>query len=513
MPQEPEVSAETQRLEIRRSRTLFNTQYLVFHAFCAVSLAAGSLALRQTDVEHMCARMTDVDVTICLGIAYSVSRPRLVASPFARDRVRALRFYEAQTQALSLKRVRAIRGGEETRMIESIDARLREIGILDQDVQTRLDGKEKALVITHQDLMYVDSAGVQRTPLRFVTKVVTDKVGSLTVRSSNGPNIEGNIRGFDVTELKVFFEGIKGAIARAKAEHPSSDAPAGLAAASPLEPARAEMSSSEPALGATGAPFSGEPDFGGPSTSIEPTIPALTEPMPQVPADPWDNFSTPRPTLEIPPSARLADDFDDFRLAPPSEAGVASKDTEAFDWDDPVPTQESPRPVVPSLSAQAMDDEPMLEADDVDQPSFTPSPASTSTPGVAVTAGLAGAGAASAVPKEVQPASAAEVSRVLETVSNAASRVPTLAESYAISPISRWLKFMAIPLGLIGIAAGGLSVPATDNVQIMQWVQVVAFIVGGLAAALISYGIGDLLSIWGALAADIRAMRRNQLGH
>jgi hypothetical protein len=395
-------------------------------------------------------------------------------------------------------------------MIESIDARLREIGILDQDVQTRLDGKEKALVITHQDLMYVDAAGVQRTPLRFVTKVVTDKAGSLTVRSSNGPNIEGNIRGFDVTELKVFFEGIKGAIARAKTEHPSSDAPAGLAAASPLEPARAEKNSSKPALASTNTPFSGVPDFGRPSAPIEPSIPALTEPTPQASADPWDNFSTPRPTLEIPPSARLADDFDDFRLAPPSEAGVSSKDTEAFDWDDPEPTQQSPRSVVPSLSAQDMDDEPMLEADDVDQPSFTPSLISTSTPGAAVTAGLVDA--APVVSKEVRPANATAVPRVLGVASNAASTVPTLSESYAISPISRWLKFMAIPLGLIGIAAGGLSVPATDNVQIMQWVQVAAFVVGGIAAALISYGIGDLLSIWGALAADIRAMRRNQLG-
>ncbi len=397
-------------------------------------------------------------------------------------------------------------------MIESIDARLREIGILDQDVQTRLDGKEKALVITHQDFMYVDSAGVQRTPLRFVTKVVTDKAGSLTVRSSNGPNIEGNIRGFDVTELKVFFEGIKGAIARAKAERPSSDASAGRASTSTHQSAHAEKDSSDPALASTGTPFSGEPDFGRPSAPIEPPIPALTEPAPQVPADPWDNFSTPRPTLEIPPSARLADDFDDFRLAPPASADVASKDSEAFDWDDPEPTRQSPRPVVPSLSAQAMDDEPMLEADDVNQPSPTPSLASTSRPGAAVTAGLAGAAAAPVVSKEVRPASPAEVPRALETASNAAGRIPALAESYAINPISRWLKFMAIPLGLIGIAAGGLSVPATDNVQIMQWMQVAAFVVGGLAAALICYGIGDLLSIWGALAADIRAMRRNQLG-
>ena len=484
--------------------------------------------------------MTDVDVTIDLGIAYSVSRPRLVASPFARDRVRALRSDEAQAQALSLKQVRAIQSGEETRMIESIDARLREIGILDQDVQTRLDGKEKALVITHQDLMYVDSAGVQRTPLRFVTKVITDKVGSLTVRSSNGPNIEGNIRGFDVTELKVFFEGVKGAIARAKAEHPHSDVPTGLAAASALEPARpeparpetgrTELTSSEPALDATSTPFSGVPDFGRPSpielpSPIEPPMPAVTEPAPQMPADPWDNFSTPRPTLEIPPSARLADDFDDFRLAPSGSAGPTSKDTEAFDWDDPVSLHESPRPAVPSLSAQAidraMDDEPMLEADDFDQPPPTSSPApslpvpsqaSTPAPVAAVAAGLAGAGAAaSSLQKDIRNASA-DAPRALEVASDAASRIPTLAENYAISPIARWLKYMAIPLGLIGIAAGGLSVPATDNIQIMQWVQVAAFIIGGIAAALISYGLGDLLSIWGALAADIRAMRRNQLG-
>ena len=41
--------------------------------------------------------------------------------------------------------------------------------------------------------------------------------GALSVRSAHGSSIEGSIRGFDVTELKFFFESVKTSVAQAKA--------------------------------------------------------------------------------------------------------------------------------------------------------------------------------------------------------------------------------------------------------------------------------------------------------
>jgi hypothetical protein len=101
--------------------------------------------------------------------------------------------------------------------MEAIETRLREVGVLDHDIRTRLNGPDKALVVTQRELVYADQTGVQRTDLRDITKVATTSSGALSVRSSQGSSIEGSIRGFDVTELKFFFESVKTSVAQAKA--------------------------------------------------------------------------------------------------------------------------------------------------------------------------------------------------------------------------------------------------------------------------------------------------------
>jgi hypothetical protein len=373
-------------------------------------------------------------------------------------------------------------------MIESIDVRLREIGISDTDVQNRLDGKDKALVITDQDIVYVDSSGLQRAALRYVTKVITDKTGTLTIRSSNGPAIEGGIRGFDVTELKVFFEGVKTAIARAKTapgpvQTSPQIAPDGHDIDAPSAHAHPSVPS-EPHLEAHVAPLG----------QTDPLL--MSTPAPAM--DPWESLSTSRPTLEMPAAPGVLpgfpEDFDTKR----SEFGRASADS--LDWDESIGDPTASHSAA-ALRASPDEDHPLLEPDDLPHPTSVQDPNHRST--VQVTALSTPEGSVDALDQPA-PSSLEE------------SPAPMLADHYAISPVARWLKILAIPLGLIGIAAGALSVPATDAVpatgasSILQWLQVAGFIIGGLSAALIAYGIGDLLSIWSSMAADIRALRHNK---
>ncbi len=395
-------------------------------------------------------------------------------------------------------------------MIESIDVRLSEIGISDKDVQNRLDGKDKALVVTDHDVVYIDSSGLQRSTLRFVTKVITDKTGALTIRSSSGPAIEGSIRGFDVTELKVFFEGVKASIARAKtASSAGQNAPQANDAVAPAH------LSSEPHLDHA-APDHAAPDHAAPdhpapdhaallhpephadhAESVDHAAPehALSEhldgfpalmPTPAPAMDPWESLSTARPTLEMPAAPGALSGFpDDFNT---NRAAFGGLSADSLDWDEPV--------LDTSIRNRAQTATPdHVEPLEPDQLVMPAAPAIVQNTGDTANAGLVATSGQSLSLN--QPG-------FLDSAS------PTLAEQYAISPVSRWLKILAIPLGLLGIAAGALSVPATETTSIVPWLQVGGFIIGGASAALISYGIGDLLAIWSSMASDIRAVRRNQ---
>ncbi len=394
-------------------------------------------------------------------------------------------------------------------MIESIDVRLREIGISDTDVQNRLDGKDKALVVTDQDVVYIDSSGVQRSTLRFVTKVITDKTGALTIRSSGGPAIEGSIRGFDVTELKVFFEGVKASIARAKiassapqsagqnaleaqadaSARPSSEPQVDHSA--PVHPVPMHVvpdhSASDHAALNLAAPVDHSPqahhDHDAHPEPLD-AFPSISTPAPAM--DPWESLSTPRPTLEMPAApgafSGFPDDFD------PKHLGLGAASPDPLDWDEPALDTSNSKPA------------PITNPDHLD----LLDPDALATPAMPVIPAQHAAGA------DLVNTGASDQHLALNQPGFLDSATPTLAEQYAISPVSRWLKILAIPLGLLGIAAGALSVPATETTSIVPWLQVGGFIIGGASAALISYGIGDLLAIWSSMASDIRAVRRNQ---
>jgi hypothetical protein len=403
-------------------------------------------------------------------------------------------------------------------MIESIDVRLREIGISDTDVQNRLDGKDKALVVTDHDVVYVDSSGVQRSTLRFVTKVITDKTGSLTIRSSSGPAIEGSIRGFDVTELKVFFEGVKSSIARAKTASGATQGEAQSAAQHANEADASAQRSSEPQVDHSvpvhpvpmhPVPMHSVPDHSAsdraalnPDDALDHSpqaqhdhdahpepldgFPSISTPAPAM--DPWESLSTPRPTLEMPAAPGVLSGFSEDFV---TRTGFGTASPDPLDWDEPA--------LDTSISQSARITNPdHLELLDPD---------TLATPDMPVMPAIPAQNAAGA---DLTHPSASDQSLSLNQPGFLDSATPTLAEQYAISPVSRWLKILAIPLGLLGIAAGALSVPATETTSIVPWLQVGGFIIGGASAALISYGIGDLLAIWSSMASDIRAVRRNQ---
>jgi hypothetical protein len=102
-------------------------------------------------------------------------------------------------------------------MNPNIEGQLLQAGVLSSDVRRRLDGPGKSFVITDNDLIYSDGLGLQRAPLNMVSKVVVDRSGALTVNSPSGPLIETSVRGFEVAQLRTFFDDAKSAIARAKA--------------------------------------------------------------------------------------------------------------------------------------------------------------------------------------------------------------------------------------------------------------------------------------------------------
>jgi hypothetical protein len=72
------------------------------------------------------------------------------------------------------------------------------------------------MVVTDHFLVYTDAHGPQRVPLVAILKVSADHAGRLTIDAQPLGSIQGDVRGFDMTELMAFFEHLKREIARAK---------------------------------------------------------------------------------------------------------------------------------------------------------------------------------------------------------------------------------------------------------------------------------------------------------
>ncbi len=96
----------------------------------------------------------------------------------------------------------------------NLEARLKEA--TQDPILSELKGDEGLFAVTHRELIYVGPEGVQRAPLAEVRRVASAKGGRLRVAGKEATFIEASVAGFDVGELKLFFEGVKGYVAKAR---------------------------------------------------------------------------------------------------------------------------------------------------------------------------------------------------------------------------------------------------------------------------------------------------------
>lgn len=274
-------------------------------------------------------------------------------------------------------------------MNETIDARLLDAGIAPQDVQTRLDGRDKVFVITARELAYADAEGVKRASLREVSKVASGKTGALSVTSPSGTLIEASVRGFDVTDLKVFFDAVKIAIARAKGA-----------------PADSERSAATTAV----MPGVGPLD----AASAAPSHAAASEPRDESPVPANDPREEARPSAALEPEAAL-ERPDVVPAAGPTPAQDPWAEPVPLDdatWSDPAPSApEAAAPNEgPAWSGERLEDGALLEPGLPRNPTLAPAGAGLDGIGrwlrvAAFLAGLVGvAGAALAAQRSATPA-------------------------------------------------------------------------------------------------------------
>jgi hypothetical protein len=407
--------------------------------------------------------------------------------------------------------------------MEAIETRLREVGVLDHDIRTRLNGPDKALVVTQRELVYADETGVQRTDLRDITKVATTSSGALSVRSAQGSSIEGSIRGFDVTELKFFFESVKTSVAQAKAtltsppkavegapvdpwdELPTSRFAGG---SSPNVPPATRLNGPSTLNGASlnGAHLNGASKLNGSSEHLE------------------------RQTLELPPldPAALSRMTDPGLNAPSNTTRAELNQPKVTDSGvfSPRATSEIPPSVpnlggsnlgMPNLNPRASQEIPPsrprmdVKYGDQNRNDSKADALGYALPDNQFESGSLGAlKAPSVVPSSNDWSGEAFDPKVsLETRHPSSVNInPTLVESAAsLKPLARWLRLLAGIFILAGIGMAAATVPGEKD-SVMTWAYPVFYLLGSFLLSILSFGVAELLSVVSDMASDVRTTLR-----
>ncbi len=393
--------------------------------------------------------------------------------------------------------------------MEAIETRLREVGVLDHDIRTRLNGPDKALVVTQRELVYADETGVQRTDLRDITKVATTSSGALSVRSAHGSSIEGSIRGFDVTELKFFFESVKTSVAQAKATLTSP--PKGDGA--PVDPwdelptSRFAGSSPgvPPATRLNGTTTNGPSMINGASSHLNGAskLNGTAEPHLE------------RQTLELPPldPAALSRMSENVR---PEANQPRVTDSGVFS---PRATSEIPPSLpnlgVPNLNPRASQEippsRPRMDVRYGDQNNSKADALGYALPDNQFETGSLGAvKAPSVVPSSNDWSGEAFDPKVsLETRHpSSISITPTLVESVAgMKPIARWLRVLA---GIFLLAGFGMVIATMPGEKAApgMWAYPVYYLTGSILLSIVAFGVAELLSVVSDMASDVRTTLR-----
>ena len=159
----------------------------------------------------------------------------------------------------------------------NLEARLKEA--TQEPVLSELKGETALFAVTLSELLYVGPEEVQRAPLKEIRRVSSAKGGKLVIASKEAPLIEASIAGFDLGELKLFFEGVKGYVGKAR---------------------RGELTAvQEPAPPGAAEPPTAPPEPEAPGAAPEPPPPAPTEAIERPPLVPEEETA---PAVEEPTS-------------------------------------------------------------------------------------------------------------------------------------------------------------------------------------------------------------------
>jgi hypothetical protein len=393
-----------------------------------------------------------------------------------------------------------------------MDTRLTDAGIHLNEIENRLDGQGKTLVITASELIFADESGLQRAPLRQVTKVAIDKTGSLSIRSTTSDLITGNIRGFDLTALKFFLEGAKSSIAKAKT---STKSPT-ITEAAPVTPVvvpQPPVIAPRANLGTLADDAWGED-------------PALRQPT----FDTWSNVKA--ADMQTKSSSDM---HKSFEITPDDDVPTKSL-ADKLEWAEEVETAPAGfiAPQIEALQTQVAL-QPEMSSTDVhsevsewNETFKNPVVEATPTPPVAQSSHMVNSqGAAdwsgdileastsmqTKTPHQMQPnqGSAINVSKDPTPTIDRPMRIANLPN---LNPIGRWLRILSPLVGLLGVAGAALQFP-TDLAKVsenpLQLVAAISSLFVGVMLALIAYGLAELFSAWSGLAADVRSIKRERL--
>jgi hypothetical protein len=396
-----------------------------------------------------------------------------------------------------------------------MDTRLTEAGIDLNDIESRLEGQGKTLVITASELVYADESGLQRAPLRQVTKVAIDKTGSLGIRSATSDLITGNIRGFDLTSLKFFLEGAKSSIAKAKALAKSPT----IVESVPVTPDPVPAVTPRADTGTLGDDAWG-------------TDPAHRQPT-------FDTWSTLKPadmqtksssdmhkSFEIAPDDDVPTKSFADKLEWAEDAPVAHTSIIAPQLETPYITQplEAPQTQVSSQSPLSSTDvhSEVHEWDETFKGAATQAALET-PPSNAVSAQGASdwsgdileASTSLQTPVDHQmPVNSSQAINISRDPTPTIDRPVRIGSLPNLAPVARWLRIMSLVVGLLGVAGAALLFPkdlSTLQDQPLQMLAVFSSLFVGVMFALISYGLAELFTAWGSLAADVRSIKRERL--
>jgi hypothetical protein len=398
-----------------------------------------------------------------------------------------------------------------------IEQALREAGIQPEDIETRLDGQGgKALIITARELMYFEDLRLQRGRLREIVNVKTAKTGELTVKSPSESLIEGSIKGFDLAELKFFFENVKGAIARAKASATGTDFPAPKALSQ--EPAPVAVAP-EP------IPWQAPPVSTAPSAWDTP--PASTWDSTPPPANSWDAAPASPPNTWEKQTFEVGPDVITQKPEKDSWADLESELNPAKSGSSPAFLNASamippPSPVFPNpapVAAKAPID-PFADlarnspnrsnsGDDWGNPNAAPINLKPDVSGTAVMVPSSASGEWSG---EIMDASTALDSKPQKGGKGQPARLGD--PSAGIESIARWLRILSVIFLFVGsVLPASLLIESEFSPNLSQWALIIVSFFGGLLLPLIGWGVSELLTSWAKSAADLRSIRKATLGH